>query len=70
MNKFMELLPIERYILIGKLIDAMIYDEEAVSRVQKLVEEFEAAGKIKSTFFPEETILEPLNNEENEQRIS
>lgn len=66
MNKFMELLPIERYVLIGKLIDAMIYDADAVDRVQKLVEEFEADGKIKSTFFPDESIEESLNINDHE----
>lgn len=65
MNKLMDLLPFERYMLIGKLVDAIVYDAEALQKVQALVEQFEAEGKIKSTFFPDATISE-LKTEEYE----
>lgn len=61
MDKFMDLTPVERYELIGKIIDAMIYDEICVSEVRLLVEKFEKEGKIKSKFFPNDLV----DNQEN-----
>lgn len=52
MAKFMDLTPKERYELIGKLIDAMVYDDQAVADVQNLVQQFEESGKVRSKFYP------------------
>jgi hypothetical protein len=69
MAKFMELTTIERYELIGKIIDAMVYDDDAVDQVKLLVNRFESEGKIRSVFFPtQENNLENLNIENEEDK--
>jgi hypothetical protein len=62
MAKFMDLTPPDRHQLIGKLIDAMVYDDDALKQVQQLVEMFEAEGKVRSKFFPNDLNLEDENS--------
>jgi hypothetical protein len=49
---------IERHKLIGELIDAMIYSENAVAILKDCVEGFRAAGYIKSVILPDHQTLE------------
>ena len=49
---------IERHRLIGELIDAMIYSENAVAILKDCVEGFRAAGYIKSIILPDNKTLE------------
>jgi hypothetical protein len=53
MPKWMELTTIERHTLLGELVDAMIYSEEAVLVLRLTVEEFRNRGLIKSVILPE-----------------
>lgn len=53
MPKWMELTTIERHTLLGELVDAMIYSEEAVLILRLTVEEFRKRGLIKSVILPE-----------------
>lgn len=53
MPKWMELTTIERHTLLGELVDAMIYSEEAVLILRLTVEEFRNRGLIKSVILPE-----------------
>jgi len=52
-----ELIQQERHLLIGELIDAMIYSGEAVSEVQKLLSSFKARGLVKNIILPDDTDL-------------
>ena len=47
-----------RYILLGELIDAMIYSGEALMQVEILIEEFKRKGLVKSIILPLETELD------------
>jgi hypothetical protein len=47
----------ERHLLIGELIDAMIYSGEAVVILKDCVEGFRAAGYIKSIILPDNQTL-------------
>ena len=51
--KWGDLNTLERHKLLGELIDAMIYSGEAVSYLQRTVEEFRSMGLIKSIILPE-----------------
>ena len=51
--KWGDLNTLERHKLLGELIDAMIYSGEAVSHLQRTVEEFRSMGLIKSIILPE-----------------
>jgi hypothetical protein len=53
MPKWMELTTIERHTLLGELVDAMIYSEDAVLVLRLTVEEFRSRGLIKSVILPE-----------------
>ena len=48
----------ERHLLIGELIDAMIYSGEAVVILKDCVEGFRAAGYIKSVILPDHQTIE------------
>ena len=48
----------ERHMLIGELIDAMIYSGAAVAVLKDCVEAFRAAGYIKSIILPDNQTLE------------
>lgn len=50
--KWPEMNTIERHKLIGELIDAMIYSENAVAILKDCVEGFRAAGYVKSIILP------------------
>lgn len=50
--KWPEMNTIERHKLIGELIDAMIYSENAVAVLKDCVEGFRAAGYVKSIILP------------------
>ena len=54
MPKWMELTTIERHTLLGQLVDAMIYSEDAVLVLRLTVEEFRRRGLIKSVILPED----------------
>ena len=54
MPKWMELTTIERHTLLGELVDAMIYSEDAVLVLRLTVEEFRRRGLIKSVILPED----------------
>jgi hypothetical protein len=56
--KWPEMNTIERHKLIGELIDAMIYSENAVAILKDCVEGFRAAGYIKSIILPDNQTLE------------
>ena len=56
--KWPEMNTIERHKLIGELIDAMIYSENAVAILKDCVEGFRAAGYIKSVILPDHQTLE------------
>jgi hypothetical protein len=53
MGKFSELPINEKYQLIGKLIDSMVYNDKALEILQKLVIDFEKKGYIKSIILPD-----------------
>jgi hypothetical protein len=53
MPKWMELTTVERHTLLGELVDAMIYSEDAVLVLRLTVEEFRKRGLIKSVILPE-----------------
>ena len=53
MPKWMELTTVERHTLLGELVDAMIYSEDAVLVLRLTVEEFRRRGLIKSVILPE-----------------
>lgn len=53
MPKWMELTTVERHTLLGELVDAMIYSEDAVLVLRLTVEEFRSRGLIKSVILPE-----------------
>lgn len=53
MNKWMDLPPQERHMLIGEIIDAMIYHGEAVDAVKELLEEFRELGYIRNVILPD-----------------
>jgi hypothetical protein len=53
MPKWMELTTVERHTLLGELVDAMIYSEDAVLVLRLTVEEFRNRGLIKSVILPE-----------------
>lgn len=57
-HKWPEMNTIERHRLIGELIDAMIYSENAVAILKDCVEGFRAAGYIKSIILPDNKTLE------------
>jgi len=57
-HKWPEMNTIERHRLIGELIDAMIYSENAVAILKDCVEGFRAAGYIKSIILPDNQTLE------------
>lgn len=50
--KWPEMTTIERHKLIGELIDAMIYSENAVAVLKDCVEGFRAAGYVRSIILP------------------
>lgn len=52
--KLMDLDPLERHILIGELVDAMVYSSEAVFQLQYMRDKFRALGYIKSKILPED----------------
>jgi hypothetical protein len=54
MSKFMELPTVERYEIVGKLVDAMIYSEEALAILREDIKYFERMGYIKGLMFPAE----------------
>ena len=54
MPKWMELTTVERHTLLGELVDAMIYSEDAVLVLRLTVEEFRRRGLIKSIILPED----------------
>jgi len=51
--KWPEMSQHDRHLLLGELIDAMIYSGEAVVVLKDCVEVFRAAGYIKSIILPE-----------------
>jgi hypothetical protein len=53
-----EMIQQERYQLLGKLVDAMVYSPVAVNEVQQLVNSFKNRGLVKS-------IINPINIESN-----
>lgn len=53
MKKWMDLPPQERHMLIGEIIDAMIYHGEAVDKVKELLEEFRSLGYIRNIILPD-----------------
>jgi hypothetical protein len=57
--KWGDMNPKDRHILLGKIVDAMIYSGVAVMELEMLVEKFERLGYVKSIFLPENDI----NNE-------
>jgi hypothetical protein len=57
-HKWPEMNTIERHRLIGELIDAMIYSENAVAILKDCCEGFRAAGYIKSIILPDNQTLE------------
>ena len=48
----------DRHMLIGELIDAMIYSGAAVAVLKDCVEAFRAAGYIKSIILPDDKTIE------------
>ena len=56
--KWMDLHPETRYILLGELIDAMIYHADAVTTLMDIRQDFRINGYIKSKIMPDEIILE------------
>jgi hypothetical protein len=58
--KFSDLPVNDRYILVGKLIDAMVYSEDACFELHEKVREFEEKGYIRSTFNPDTIEEQPL----------
>jgi hypothetical protein len=59
--KWGDMSPKDRYILLGKIVDAMIYSGVAVMELEIMVERFEKLGYVKSIFLPENEV----NNENN-----
>jgi hypothetical protein len=57
--KWGDMNPKDRHILLGKIVDAMIYSGIAVMELEMMVERFEKLGYVKSIFLPENEI----NNE-------
>ena len=51
--KLMDLDPLERHVLIGELVDAMIYSSEAVFQLQYMRDKFRALGYIRSKILPQ-----------------
>jgi hypothetical protein len=49
-TSYQELLPIERQLLIGKLVDIIIYDPAFCTEMIKVVKLKEEAGEIRSKF--------------------
>ncbi len=53
LTHYQEMPVIERQLLIGKLVDLMLYDPKFCTDMIKIVELKESLGEIKSTFLPE-----------------
>ena len=51
--KWTDLVPQERQILIGELIDAMIYNDQALTEVQTLLDSFRQRQMVKSIVLPQ-----------------
>lgn len=58
----MDLPPQERHTLLGELIDACIYNSEAVIMVQELVEQFRKNKFIKSKILPNDVSIDCIHN--------
>lgn len=56
-NSYQEMLPIERQLLVGKIVDLLIYDATFFKQMVKVVEFKEELGMIKSKFMPENNEL-------------
>ena len=52
-QKWTDLPPHERHRLLGEIIDAMIYNGQAVTEVRTLLESFRDRGMIKSVILPD-----------------
>jgi len=52
--KWMDLNPFDRYVLLGELIDAMIYHPEAVEILMDIRQDFRINGWIKSKILDEQ----------------
>lgn len=52
--KWMDLEPLERYRMIGQVIDGMIYHYECVDEVKEMIERWDDNGFLKSIILPEE----------------
>jgi hypothetical protein len=50
MQTYQELLPIERQLLVGKIVDLLVYSPEFCTEMIKVVKLKEEAGEIKSKF--------------------
>jgi hypothetical protein len=63
-KRWTELPPHHRHILIGEVIDAMIYHSEAVTEVIALLQTFRERGFVRSIILPEL----PTNKTNNDER--